>query len=135
MYTQAIIGWILIWVAALLLSGWIGRVMWVSWILKWILPSPEPKSFWRYMFIIGLIGWVLVYRIIFPESNIELVSSSYIEYIIAGILVWFWVSLANGCTSGHAVCGIGRLSIRSITATVTFMLTGVITVYIITHLL
>lgn len=135
MYTQAIIGWILIWLAALLLSGGLGRVMWVSGILKWILPSPEPKSFWRYMFIIWLIGWVLLYRILFPEFNIELVSTSYWQYIIAWILVWFWVSLANWCTSGHAVCGIGRLSIRSVVATFTFMLTGILTVYIITHIL
>ncbi|MBX9809607.1 YeeE/YedE family protein [Candidatus Gracilibacteria bacterium] len=135
MFIDALLGGTLIGFAALLFSGGVGRVMGVSGILKGILPNTEPKSFWRYMFIIGLIGGVLFYRILFPESIIHITSESYLLYIIAGIFVGLGVSMANGCTSGHAVCGIGRLSVRSIIATITFMLTGILTVYITHHLL
>lgn len=135
MFINALIGWILIWLAALLFSGGIGRVMWVSGILKWVLTNTEPKSMWRYMFILWLIWWVLFYRILFPDSIIHITTDSYILYIIAGILVGLGVSLANWCTSWHAVCGIWRLSLRSIIATIVFIFSWVITVYITHHLL
>lgn len=135
MFLSAFAGWILIGISALLLSGGIGRVMGVSGIIKWILPKVEPGSIWRYMFLIGIILWAWLYRIVFPEKNIELTSDSYTLYALTGMIVGIGVSLANGCTSGHAVCGIGRLSIRSIIATLSFLTTGIITVYITHHIL
>ena len=69
-----------------------------------------------------------MYLTLNPEYRIDLVSDSLILHAVAGIFVGVGVSLANGCTSGHAVCGIGRLSLRSVVATVTFVLTGMATV-------
>ena len=54
---------------------------------------------------------------------------------VAGVLVGFGTRLGSGCTSGHGVCGIGRVSVRSISATVTFILTGMVTVFVVNHLL
>ena len=83
-------------------------------------------------FLLGLLITPFIYQIfITPEIVIK---SSPIGLIIAGLLVGFGTRLGSGCTSGHGICGISRLSIRSMIATVTFMLAGIITVYVIRHI-
>jgi uncharacterized membrane protein YedE/YeeE len=83
-------------------------------------------------FLLGLLITPFIYQIfVTPEIVIK---SSPIGLIIAGLLVGFGTRLGSGCTSGHGICGISRLSIRSMIATVTFMLAGIITVYVIRHI-
>lgn len=127
LYLHALIGGILIGIAALVMSGWLWRVMGISGIIKWVLPGGE-RGIWRYTFLLGIPVGVWLYTLNhsgYTPSNME--TSSTIA-IISGILVGIGTTLANGCTSGHAVCGIGRLSQRSIIATLLFVSSGIATV-------
>ena len=84
----------------------------------------------NFLFLLGLILGPLIYNIVLDkEINIS-ISSSIILLTIAGILVGFGTRLSKGCTSGHGISGISQFSIRSIIATMTFMLVGIITVFI-----
>ncbi|MFC6052580.1 hypothetical protein A6M14_08855 [Acinetobacter sp. Ac_877] len=95
--------------------------------IKSFINSP---AFW---FLAGLIVVPFIYALFTqPEINIQ---ASPFSMIIAGLLVGFGTRLGSGCTSGHGICGISRLSTRSILATVSFMLAGFVTVYIVRHLL
>lgn len=109
-----------------------GRITGISGLLAQVL---QPKLLVRssaMWFLLGLLITPFIYQIfIKPEIVIK---SSPIGLIIAGLLVGFGTRLGSGCTSGHGICGISRLSIRSMIATVTFMLAGIITVYVIRHI-
>ena len=109
-----------------------GRITGISGLLAQVL---QPKLLVRssaMWFLLGLLITTFIYQIfITPEIVIK---SSPIGLIIAGLLVGFGTRLGSGCTSGHGICGISRLSIRSMIATVTFMLAGIITVYVIRHI-
>lgn len=133
-FINALVWWILIWLMALVFSGWLGRVMWISWIIKWVLPKSEKHSTWRWLFLIWLSIWWGLYLLIKPEYQILNNKSSFMISIISWILVWIWTSMSNWCTSWHAVCWIGRLSIRSIIATITFMISWIISVYVFNNL-
>ncbi|MGR0304124.1 YeeE/YedE family protein [Acinetobacter beijerinckii] len=110
-----------------------GRIAGISGLLAQVL---QPKSllnnpaFW---FISGLFIIPFIYQL-FVEPEI-VIKSSPLGLIIAGLLVGFGTRLGSGCTSGHGICGISRLSVRSIVATVTFMLAGIVTVFVIRHVL
>ncbi|MBC7498741.1 YeeE/YedE family protein [Candidatus Gracilibacteria bacterium] len=132
LYILALIGGALIGLSALLFAGGIGRVMGVSGILKGVLGKVTKGEYWRYYFLIGLPLGVALYSQVVPGYHMANTNPSYIIAIIAGILVGVGTSMANGCTSGHAVCGIGRLSLRSLIATLVFVSSGMIAVYI-TH--
>lgn len=110
-----------------------GRIAGVSGLIaqalnpKTILKTP---ALW---FLLGLMIIPFIYGVFFTPQ-IEIMSNS-IGLIIAGLLVGFGTRLGSGCTSGHGICGISRLSKRSIVATITFMLAGFITVFLMKHLL
>ena len=110
-----------------------GRIAGISGLLaqslniKSFINSP---AFW---FLTGLIVVPFIYALFTqPEINIQ---ASPFSMIIAGVLVGFGTRLGSGCTSGHGICGISRLSTRSLIATVSFMLAGFVTIYIVRHLL
>jgi uncharacterized membrane protein YedE/YeeE len=126
---NALYGGLLIGLAASLLILFNGRIAGISGILGGLL-RPQPGGVaWRVCFLLGLIISPLVYSTFAPLPTIELKADSNL-LIIAGLLVGFGTRLGNGCTSGHGVCGMARLSTRSIVATVTFMIAGIITVFI-----
>ncbi|MBC7504022.1 YeeE/YedE family protein [Candidatus Gracilibacteria bacterium] len=129
LYINALIGGAIIGLSALLFIGGLGRVMGVSGIVKGIFGKLAKNEYWRYYFLVGLMGGVALYSYIVPSYHISNTNPSYIIAIIAGVLVGVGTSMANGCTSGHAVCGIGRLSIRSMIATLVFVASGMIAVY------
>ncbi|MFW1951481.1 MULTISPECIES: YeeE/YedE family protein [Acinetobacter] len=110
-----------------------GRIAGISGLLAQVL---QPKlllnnpAFW---FLSGLFIIPFIYQL-FVEPEI-VIKSSPLGLIIAGLLVGFGTRLGSGCTSGHGICGISRLSVRSIVATVTFMLAGIVTVFVIRHVL
>ena len=110
-----------------------GRITGISGLLAQVL---QPKLLVRssaLWFLLGLFVTPFIYQIfVKPEIVIQ---SSPIELIIAGLLVGFGTRLGSGCTSGHGICGISRLSIRSMIATVTFMSAGIITVYVVRHII
>ena len=82
----------------------------------------------NFLFLFGLILGPLIYSLVSGQEITILISSSLILLIIAGALVGFGTRLSGGCTSGHGISGISRFSLRSIIATITFMLVGILTV-------
>ena len=106
-----------------------GRMIGISGIASSVLVSKD-KRFDNFLFLFGLIIGPLSYNLIFgKEINIS-ISNSVTLLIIAGVLVGFGTRLSSGCTSGHGISGISRFSLRSIIATITFMLIGILTVLI-----
>ncbi|NVD35197.1 YeeE/YedE family protein [Marinobacter lutaoensis] len=131
---SALAGGILIGLAAasfLLLNG---RIAGISGILGGLLSPSRGDIAWRIAFLVGLIGAPAVWRLggEWPAIRIE---AGYPALIIAGLLVGLGTRYASGCTSGHGVCGLSRLSPRSLVATLSFMAAGFITVYILRHAL
>ena len=131
---SALLGGILVGIAAasfLLLNG---RIVGISGILGGLLAPAKGDIAWRLAFLLGLIGapavWVLGTEL--PPIEIE---AGYPALIIAGLLVGIGTRYGSGCTSGHGVCGLSRLSLRSLAATLSFMAAGFVTVYVIRHLL
>ena len=121
-------GGILIGISASMMLLFSGRIAGVSGIFGGMLFQQGKERAWRLSFITGLIfGGILLYAI-----NAEFFENSsgrgLLAVNIAGFLVGIGTRIGGGCTSGHGVCGIGRLSVRSIVATVTFVLAGIVTV-------
>jgi len=126
---DAIIGGIILGAASLLFLLFNGRIAGISSIVSGSFKSLSLQPQWRWFFILGLITspiLALPFGYSLP-TNIELSWSS---IIIGGLLVGFGSYYGSGCTSGHGICGIGRLSTRSIVATIIFMLVAIITVFI-----
>jgi uncharacterized membrane protein YedE/YeeE len=88
----------------------------------------------RVGFFVGLLIAGVLLRLLWP-STLTTSPAGFGALAVAGVLVGFGTRLANGCTSGHGVCGLSRLSKRSMVATITFMLAGIITVYVVRHVL
>ena len=106
-----------------------GRMIGISGIASNLLVSKNNRID-NFLFLIGLILGPLIYNLISgKEINIS-ISSSLILLIIGGSLVGFGTRLSSGCTSGHGISGISRFSLRSIIATITFMIVGVLTVFV-----
>lgn len=131
---SALAGGVLIGLAAALFIMLNGRVAGISGILGGLLAPQRGDVGWRLAFIAGMVGAPLVWLAAtsLPEIQIE---ASYPMLILAGLVVGISTRYGAGCTSGHGVCGISRLSPRSLVATVAFMATGFATVFVIRHLI
>lgn len=126
-------GGLIIGVATVLLLLGIGRIAGISGIASSLL-KPKKLELWQVLFVAGLVISPLLYQLVTPLPPLEMTSS--IPLLVgAGLLVGFGTRLGSGCTSGHGICGNARLSPRSMAATVTFMLFGILTVYMGRHLL
>jgi len=133
---SALTGGILIGAAALVLMALCGRIAGISGILGGLLPpSPARDKGWRIAFLAGLVGAALLYVAFTRGEIVQTISGNLPLMAGAGLLVGFGSALGSGCTSGHGVCGISRISMRSIAATVTFMVTAGITVFIMRHVI
>ena len=132
----AIGGGLLIGGAAALLLLLTGRIAGVSGMAATAVRIADSGPPWRLAaaFVLGLPLGAAVASVFIRQPNIEVTASAPI-LIVAGLLVGFGTRLGNGCTSGHGVCGIGRLSLRSIVATLTFMATAIATVFVVRHLI
>ena len=126
---SALIGGLLIGLSVALFFILNGRMIGISGIASNLLVSKNNRID-NFLFLIGLILGPLIYNLILgKEINIS-ISSSLILLIIGGALVGFGTKLSSGCTSGHGISGISRFSLRSIIATITFMIVGILTVLI-----
>ena len=106
-----------------------GRLVGISGIASNALTEKENK-FDNLLFLLGLITAPFIYSL-FSNGGINItISNSYVLMIAAGLLVGIGTRISGGCTSGHGISGIGRFSLRSIIATITFMIIGILTVYI-----
>ena len=122
---SALIGGTMIGLAASILIVGIGKIMGMSGILKSSLVS-LPRFSWQLMFVIGMAITTWLYSLLIGFPELEMGQPLW-KIIVAGLLVGFGTRLGSGCTSGHGICGISRLSGRSITATVLFLFSGIAT--------
>ena len=106
-----------------------GRLVGISGIASNALTEKENK-FDNILFLLGLITAPFIYSLFSNEGINISISNSYVLLIAAGLLVGIGTRISGGCTSGHGISGIGRFSLRSIIATITFMIVGILTVYV-----
>ena len=125
----AFIGGLIIGLAVVIFFLLNGRLVGISGIASNALTSKDNKLD-NILFLIGLIIGPIIYSVISNQSVNITISNSYIVMIFAGLLVGVGTRISGGCTSGHGISGIGRFSLRSIIATVSFMVVGIITVLI-----
>ena len=112
----------------------LGRIAGISGIVWNAIANAEGRA-WRWAFIAGLLAGPILYHALSGQPQPSAPALGWPFAIVGGLLVGFGTRLGSGCTSGHGVCGIGRLSIRSIAATLTFMATGIATVFVLRHAL
>jgi uncharacterized membrane protein YedE/YeeE len=130
------IGGAMIGLSAVLLMAWEGRIAGISGIAGRLLPPYRDSAFLsRLGFIIGLVAAPFLVIAATGNPIMQTVSANLPLMVAAGLLVGFGSVYGNGCTSGHGVCGLSRLSVRSLVATLTFMTTAFITVFVVRHLI
>ena len=131
---SALAGGVLIGAAATLLVLANGRIAGISGILGGLLRADAREALWRIAFLVGMIAAPLAYLLFaaMPEITID---AGYPLLVVAGLAVGVGTRYGSGCTSGHGVCGLSRLSPRSLVATLAFMASGFATVFVARHLL
>ena len=135
-FVQALAGGGLIGAAAVLLMALEGRIAGISGIVGGLLPpAPAPDRAWRVAFLAGLVAGPLLVGALVAGPAIGGPAVGIGGAIAAGLLVGVGTGLGSGCTSGHGVCGLARLSPRSLAATLTFMATAGVTVFVLRHLI
>ena len=114
-----------------------GRILGISGILGGLLPPKVGDTTWRIAFMLGLFPAPTVFHAVVPAEYITAprIDATDLMVIAAGLLVGIGTRYASGCTSGHGVCGLSRLSPRSLVATVSFMFSGFVMVYVMRHLI
>jgi uncharacterized protein len=131
---SALAGGILIGLAAAWLILEDGRILGASGLLGGLIPPRSGGWRWRVLALLGLVLSPLVARFLFAPPA-PVIEANAATLIVGGLLVGFGTRLGNGCTSGHGVCGLARLSPRSLAATATFMAAGFLTVFLVRHVL
>lgn len=132
----SLVGGALIGLSAVLLMAWEGRIAGISGIAGRLLPPYRDGALLsRLGFVIGLVAAPLAYVLATGAPVLQAVSSNVPLMVVAGLLVGFGSVYGNGCTSGHGVCGLSRLSPRSLVATLVFMATGFATVFLVRHVI
>lgn len=132
---SALLGGLLIGLAAVILLLFNGRIMGITGITRGIMQPQRQDMLWRVVFLAGLAVAPILYSIAIAKPVMIEITGSLPVLIIGGFLVGLGTCAANGCTSGHGVCGLGRFSKRSLVVTVTFMITSITTVYVMRHVL
>jgi uncharacterized protein len=130
----ALAGGLLIGLAAAVLLLWAGRIAGISGIVGGLLRPVAGDRAWRLAFVAGLLAapWVFAW---FAAPVQPRIDAGWGVLLVAGLLVGLGTRYGAGCTSGHGVCGLSRLSLRSVAATAAFMATGFATVFVLRHLL
>lgn len=132
---SALVGGLLIGISAWLLLFLNGRIAGISGILGGLVVRAQGDAAWRALFLAGLILGAFAYRLFDPAAALITVTNSWPLLVVGGLMVGFGTRLGGGCTSGHGVCGLARLSLRSLVATLCFMATAVVTVFVLRHLI
>jgi uncharacterized membrane protein YedE/YeeE len=130
----SLVGGALIGLSAVMLMALTGRIAGVSGIAARLLPPYEDREFGgRLAFVAGLVAAPIVIVAAGVRLPAQIIDANAAVLVLAGLLVGFGSVWGNGCTSGHGVCGISRLSVRSLVATITFMAAGIATVFFARH--
>jgi uncharacterized protein len=128
---SALLGGVLIGASASLLLWLDGRIAGVSGIVNGLLPATRDDTAWRVAFLAGLMGaGALTMHVLDQDAGSP---ARWPVVVAAGLLVGFGTRLGNGCTSGHGVCGLARLSVRSLVAVLCFMASAIVTVFVTRH--
>jgi uncharacterized protein len=114
-----------------------GRILGISGILGGLMPPKVGDTWWRVAFLLGMFAAPTVFHAVMPVEWVTAprIEAGELSVIGAGLLVGIGTRYASGCTSGHGVCGLSRLSPRSLVATLSFMGAGFLTVYVLRHVL
>lgn len=128
----AMIGGLIIGLAAAVLVLGNGHIAGISGIVGGLLQRPRGDMDWRIAFLVGLIGAPVIAALL-GRPVVPDIGAGWGEVIAAGFLVGIGTRYAGGCTSGHGVCGLSRGSVRSLVATLTFMAAGIVTVFVMRH--
>jgi uncharacterized membrane protein YedE/YeeE len=135
-YILALIGGVLIGLSAVMLMGLSGRIAGISGIVGGLMPpKPADDRSWRLAFVAGLIAAPLVLEALTGDSHIGAPTVGIPVLVAAGLLVGIGTALGGGCTSGHGICGIARISSRSFVAVAVFIASAMRTVFIARHVL
>ncbi|MBR0792945.1 YeeE/YedE family protein [Bradyrhizobium manausense] len=130
----SLLGGLLIGLSAVLLMWATGRIAGISGIAARLFPPYEDRELsGRLAFVVGLIAAPVLVRLVTGSMPEQTIAAGTPILVAAGLLTGFGAVWGSGCTSGHGVCGLSRLSVRSLVATVTFMATGIATVYVMRH--
>ena len=130
------IGGIILGVASAIFILVNGRILGISGIMGGLMPPKVGDTFWRISFLLGLFIAPTVFHAVVPAEYIHAprIDATDMMVVAAGLLVGIGTRYASGCTSGHGVCGLSRLSPRSLVATISFMFAGFVMVYVMRHL-
>lgn len=129
-WINALLGGVLIGISVSLMLFWNGRVTGISGIINGAMTPVKGDTLWRVLFIAGLFLGGLLMGQKDPQVFENSTSKNLVTTAIAGLLVGFGTILGSGCTSGHGICGISRMSPRSLVATIVFMIAGIAAVFI-----
>ena len=132
---SALIGGLLIGFSAIVLLLFNGRILGVTGITGGILQPQRKDLLWRLLFLGSVATAPVLYSVVTTKPILIEVTGSLPTLILGGFLVGFGACVGSGCTSGHGICGLGRLSKRSLVVTVTFMVTSIATVYVMRHMI
>ncbi len=134
-FLPALLGGAFIGLSATLLLWLNGRLAGISGMLWRLSFDKSADTLWRVLFLVGVVGGAALYYAIYggaPEARADFPVAL---LVIGGFLVGYGTSLGNGCTSGHGVCGLGRLSLRSLVAVLVFLGAAIVTTFVVRHLL
>ncbi|CAM3663223.1 YeeE/YedE family protein [Polynucleobacter antarcticus] len=131
----SLFGGVLLGIAAILYVLLHGRILGISGIVSGLL-TPKVRDWqWRLTLVLGMLSAPFWAAFFFNLHAVQVIDADWLAIILAGLLVGFGSQYGSGCTSGHGICGLSRLSPRSLVATLSFMSAGFVTVFIIRHLL
>ncbi|MEA9601545.1 YeeE/YedE thiosulfate transporter family protein [Polynucleobacter sp. MG-28-Ekke-A2] len=131
----SLLGGMILGIAAALYVLLHGRILGISGIVSGLLHPKLTDTAWRLSLVLGLVSAPFMAALFFGIFPVVEIESDWIAIVIAGILVGFGAHYGSGCTSGHGICGLSRLSPRSLVATCAFMFAGFVTVFILRHLI
>ena len=131
----SLLGGMILGIAAALYVLLHGRILGISGIVSGLLHSKAGDIAWRLSLVLGLLSAPVLAALFFGIRPIVDIESDWYAILLAGLMVGFGAQYGSGCTSGHGICGLSRLSPRSLVATATFMSAGFLTVFAIRHIL
>ena len=131
----SLLGGMILGIAAALYVLLHGRILGISGIVSGLLHPKATDSAWRLSLILGLISSPFLAALFFDIFPVVEIDASWLAIVIAGLLVGFGAQYGLGCTSGHGICGLSRLSPRSLVATIAFMGAGFVMAFVVRHLI
>ena len=132
---ESLVGGIVIGIAALVLLRFYGRIAGISGVFGGIFPFNTGETLWRIVFLAGLVTGGVILSFLHTDAVTFELAYSNPALILAGLLVGVGSRMGNGCTSGHGICGLGRLAPRSMVAVLTFMATGILAAVVVHQIL